>query len=240
MNEEIIFINSIEDIHRCGVYMIFHCSKPHVFYVGSTGVFNDRIGKIGFARRFHCHIYDLRKGKHHSSFLQNIVNKYGINGLKMVILEVTAPAEAVKREQYYLDIMHPKLNTNKVSTSPLGVKRSDELKQRWSIQRKGRKVSMETKMAISNTLKGRIPKNLSLLHSKENREKAGLKLKGRKKPSSFVQAVSIPVKQLYNGNVISEFQSMAEAGRKTGISVTGINLCALGIRNTAGGYQWKN
>lgn len=47
-----------------------------------------------------------------------------------------------------------------------------------------------------------------------------------------------PVKQIKNGEVISQYASAREAERKTGISNKSINSVLRGRRRTAGGYIW--
>lgn len=45
--------------------------------------------------------------------------------------------------------------------------------------------------------------------------------------------------QIKNGEIIAQFNGTNEAGRKTNINQSNISACCRGIRNTAGGYQWK-
>jgi hypothetical protein len=52
--------------------------------------------------------------------------------------------------------------------------------------------------------------------------------------------LSIPVVKLsLDGNVISEYPSIIQAGREHHISHSGIGECCRGQRNTLGGYKWK-
>ena len=51
---------------------------------------------------------------------------------------------------------------------------------------------------------------------------------------------SLPViQQDGDGNHIATFQSIAEAGQKTGVCESNISRCAKGERSTAGGYKWR-
>lgn len=52
-------------------------------------------------------------------------------------------------------------------------------------------------------------------------------------------AKSIPVQQLYEGEVIAEFPSINEAVRQTGISEKGIGRCCMGKQETSGGFKWR-
>lgn len=47
------------------------------------------------------------------------------------------------------------------------------------------------------------------------------------------------VLQIQDGKIIAEFYGTQEAERKTNIKSSNIRKCCKGIRNTAGGYQWK-
>ena len=57
--------------------------------------------------------------------------------------------------------------------------------------------------------------------------------------SGAIHPNSKNVLQIKNGNVISEFGSMREAERATGIFQANISKCCLGKRHVAGGYQWR-
>lgn len=48
-----------------------------------------------------------------------------------------------------------------------------------------------------------------------------------------------PVQQTKNGNVIGEYESAADAHRKTGICRQNISKCCSGTLKTAGGYCWR-
>jgi hypothetical protein len=50
----------------------------------------------------------------------------------------------------------------------------------------------------------------------------------------------IRIEQLdMNGNVINVFESMAIAAKSTGVCMSGISLCASGVRKQAGGFKWR-
>lgn len=74
-----------EDIYKHGIYIIYHKSKPGVYYVGST---RSMYKKKGFINRWRRHLSDLNVGKHVSKYLQRVVNKYGLGGLFFEIIEI--------------------------------------------------------------------------------------------------------------------------------------------------------
>jgi hypothetical protein len=49
----------------------------------------------------------------------------------------------------------------------------------------------------------------------------------------------VVVQSLLDGTVVSQFLSVAEASRKTGVSKTCISRCCRGERENSGGFMWK-
>lgn len=77
-----------------GIYKIttLHNNK---IYIGSS---NDVL------KRFKTHISRLNRNVHHSSYLQNTFNKYGITNLNFEIIEILDNSSIqVQREQYWMD-----------------------------------------------------------------------------------------------------------------------------------------
>lgn len=108
-----------------GVYFIF-CRVNGLLYLGSTKSPRKRFGE---------HFNSLKKNKHHSRHLQNTYNKYGINAFSWAIIENTTPDRLLSLEQEYLDIFKPfdrkyGFNTCSEAKSPLGIKHTDQTKQR--------------------------------------------------------------------------------------------------------------
>lgn len=87
---------SKEDLSKTGVYKITLNNKN---YVGSTS-------KLTFYNRWMIHLKDLKRNKHHSSYLQNAVNKYSIDKLKFEIIEFVEPTKCIEREQYWIDTLN--------------------------------------------------------------------------------------------------------------------------------------
>jgi group I intron endonuclease len=111
-----------------GVYKIELAGRV---YVGSSS--------RSIETRWSQHLYDLRKGGHHSQFLQNAFNKYGEDALQFFILEaIVRPELAIAAEQRWLDELHPEYNTCLVAGSNLGVKHSPEARARMSAAKAGR------------------------------------------------------------------------------------------------------
>lgn len=224
-----------------GTYKITHIEKPELFYIGSATKIGDRIHKRGFYSRWSCHLSDLRKNIHHSPYLQNIVNKYGLNGLRFEILKIClTKEECIDHEQYLLDTLNPPLNTLKVAYSSLGFKHTEENKKAMSEKMKGKKrgpMSEEHKAKMREIGKLR---DLSYLRTSEIRAKVSEKAKGR--PITCIDYEKLRVK-VYQftilGIFIKSYDSMTIASRETNIDRGSINNCALGKRKSCGGFMWS-
>ena len=127
----------LNQLTSLGVYKIYHVAKADVFYIGSASANRDvKACQRGFYRRFLEHLHYLEHNKHSSKYLQNVVNKYGIEGLRFEIIGVvdsTDRTHILEREQYYLDLLKPGYNSSKVAKCPTVVyteERKDAARQR--------------------------------------------------------------------------------------------------------------
>lgn len=127
----------LNQLTSLGVYKIYHVAKADVFYIGSaSGTQGKKACQLGFYNRFRQHLRTLEKNKHSSKYLQNVVNKYGIEGLRFEIIEVIDSTDRVyilEREQYYLDLLNPGYNSSKLArcpTIPYTEERKESARQR--------------------------------------------------------------------------------------------------------------
>jgi group I intron endonuclease len=151
---------------KCGVYKIQSICNPERVYIGSS---------IDIVDRWSRHRCDLFKKIHHSRKLQRHYNKYGVDDLTYMILELCTKENIVVREQHYLDTIIHYFNALHVARSCLGIKRSEVTKQKIREKRKFQtntnkgmhwKLSEETK----EKMKKRIPWNKGKSLSIEHRE----------------------------------------------------------------------
>lgn len=162
---------------KLGIYKIISTIKPDRFYIGSSNNLDRRIKK---------HLYELKIQKHHSSKMQRHVNKYGIDDLKIEIIEYCELEKLIDREQFYLDTLKPYFNTSTISVGCGGWKMTDEHKAILSKVHKGRIKSEEERRKISEGNKGHITseetkiKLRQLKHSEETKKKISIAHKGRK------------------------------------------------------------
>lgn len=116
---------------KSAIYQIV-CNTNNKVYIGSS---------VNPLERFRKHKEALKRGKHHSIYLQKMFNKYGIDSLEFSILEHCEPEYLLDVEQDYINyIDHSVLiNIAKIDiTRPfLGKKLSDDLKAEMSKNMKG-------------------------------------------------------------------------------------------------------
>jgi len=114
---------------KIGIYTIINIVNGR-FYIGSACSFN---------RRWAAHKHLLCKGTHHSLYLQNAWNKYGEESFYFGILEpVEDKEDLIAREQYWMDLLGPQYNICPTAGSLLGVKHTEEFKQKVSEALKGK------------------------------------------------------------------------------------------------------
>jgi hypothetical protein len=130
----------LNQLTSLGVYKIYHVAKADVFYIGSaSGTMGKKACQLGFYNRFRQHLHHLEHNKHASKYLQNVVNKYGIEGLRFEIIEVVDSTDRtyiLEREQYYLDLLNPGYNSSTLARCPT-VPYTEERKEAVRQKRKG-------------------------------------------------------------------------------------------------------
>ena len=104
-----------------GVYIIVHIPSGRR-YVGSAA--------RSFKHRWNGHKTDLKRGVHHSKWMQRIYNKYGADVFRFEIALVCRPEDCLLYEQQVIDLYKPEFNTSPTAGSALGVKASHQRKSR--------------------------------------------------------------------------------------------------------------
>lgn len=134
-----------------GIYEIKNKKNGHR-YIGSS---------VSIKDRWNTHISNLRRNKHTSKHLQNAFNKYGEDAFEFSVLETCDVHVLAIREQNCIDTMRPEYNIRSITVSNLGIKHTNEAKQKMSDSHKGkntwmkgRKFSDETRQKMSDVLKG--------------------------------------------------------------------------------------
>lgn len=183
----------------CGIYLIRNVANDH-FYVGSSRNIEWRVG---------VHSRGLDSNHHHSRYLQNAYNKYGLDNFEYEILTVCDIDSLLSREQEFIDKLHPQYNVSPFASCPPGNKGKklseehkrkislslignkyfaghkfpEEAKRKLSKAMKGRKLSEEHKKKLSDARKRR-PSSPNKGHkmSEESKSKMSMSHKGCKNP----------------------------------------------------------
>jgi group I intron endonuclease len=133
----------VED--RPGIYEIFNTANGKR-YVGQTD---------NFERRRKLHFRQLARGEHHSILLQRAWDKYGEAAFRFLPILTCAKSMLTFYEQQLLDKTKAEYNVCKIAGATIGYKHTPETKALYSLQRKGRLLSVEHRSAISNGGRGR-------------------------------------------------------------------------------------
>ena len=163
-----------------GVYRITNL-KNGKSYVGSSVDVNYRMSR---------HRHELRKGIHINKHLQAAWNKYGRSCFEFQLLLNCEPDELLIHEQQQMtkyQAVEYGYNICEVAGNCLGVKRSDEMKEKMKGNTRGRgrigcTHSEETKLKMSLAKIGKPGGMKDKTHSKETRERMAAAKRG--KPSN--------------------------------------------------------
>lgn len=129
-----------------GIYAIAHRSTGKL-YVGRS---------VNIRKRWKTHIKRLHERSHHSPYLQNSWNRYGAGAFIFLVLEPLGDATAQDyndREQFWMNLLLPEYNVLQFAGSLKGRIVSLQTKQRMSQAQKGRTISPEHRLKISESLK---------------------------------------------------------------------------------------
>jgi group I intron endonuclease len=97
------------------------------FYIGSTN---------NLIKRYYTHINHIRTNKNTCVKLIRAVNKHGEDNFKFEIVCECPADKILETEQEYIDILQPHYNIAKIAGSNIGIKRTEEVKQKKSVSQK--------------------------------------------------------------------------------------------------------
>lgn len=236
---------------KTGVYSIIHESKPNIYYVGSASIKSpDKIITKGFYLRWRLHLYNLKLGIHHSKRLQRVCSKYGTEGLRFSIIElIDNLPETLIRETFWiskLEAYTEGYNGRPDSLSSIGCKHlTSKGKRVTQYSRNGkfirsyksaRRASIVTKVSykkISLCCKGNVPSAGGFVWRFFKDEYDTHRI-------SNVDASTKKVTSYTGRNkVVNSYNSITEASKDTGITLSNISMCCSGKRKFAGGLRWE-
>lgn len=225
------------------------------FYIGQT--------RNTLARRFTDHKCEARRGDV-NMVLYNAMRKYGPDMFTMEdveVIEAENKKELVEllneRERYHIAQLKPPYNTAPGGLGHTGVAWTEERRIRFreimSGERNpnfGKPRSDETKLKLSEALKGRIiPDEVrqktsqtmkGVSKSEETRMRMSEARTGWSMPKGGDSKKAIPIDQYdKDGNFIKTFGSLADAAAELGCQRSGICFCLKGRTKSSAGFIWK-
>jgi len=103
------------------IYVV-KCLANNKAYVGSTKALR---------KRFETHCTRLRGDRSHSPVLQASWNKYGEQNFSFKVLEVHEDtSKLLEREQFWMNVIHPELNSKPFAANSSGMKMPESAKQK--------------------------------------------------------------------------------------------------------------
>jgi len=189
------------------------------------------------------------KGYKHNAHFTSAIQKYGWNNIKHEILFTDLTKEEAEQKEIELIALYHSndrmygYNQSSGGESHEGCFHTDETKKKLSEMQKGKKLSEEHKMNISNAEKGRTPywcigKHLSDAHKQKISKALKGKAKGKYVGGKSVRSKAVDMLDV-NDNYIKTFNATTEAQAETGVNYASIVKCCRGQRKSAGGYHWK-
>jgi group I intron endonuclease len=255
-------LSLLDNLTKLGIYKIIHVNKSDLFYIGSaSGTFNGKKCQKGFYRRFLEHLRALENKKHDSKYLQNVVNKYGIEGIRFEILEIVDTDNRkiiLEREQHYLDLLNPVYNSSKTARCPT-VPYTPERKKAASVRMKGKKLSENVYNNIKVPIyqfdkQGRFLKKYESIQEASDitfidRASISNSASGKRKSAggylwSFTNSILITHKPLIyqyslDDCLINTFTTLEEVKKELCINTsTAIKNCFTGKQKKAYGFKW--
>ncbi len=148
-------IESMRGKQIVGVYRIILADTR--CYVGST----DNIWE-----RWNIHYRLLKRGVHHSQYLQNAWDKYGEDAFHIELIQSCEPEYLTQVEQFWMDILRSVFNVYPFARRTAGSTHSEETRQKLRDLRLGTTMAPETCAKISAAMKGR--EQVGGFHGKEH------------------------------------------------------------------------
>jgi len=131
----------------CGIYKITNLINWKMLIGQSINIY----------KRWACYRSQLKKGVYENPHLQRAWNQYGEGNFKFEIIFLCSPQDLNNEEVRFIELYKSndsKIGYNLQSGGKNFVRFSEEVKKRMSRAQKGKRLSLEHKLAISQTLMG--------------------------------------------------------------------------------------
>lgn len=206
---------------------------------------------IGITCRKPEYRWNNGKAYKRSTMFYRAIQKYGWDNIKHEILfEGLTKEEACAKEQELIKSYHSMDSRygynltsggemcevsdetrRKMSEQRKGVPKSESHRKHISEGQRGKVIPLESRLKMSESHKTRVGWH----HSEETKRKIAEANRGKPKPYATKKVSQYTI----DGELISEYPSIAEASRSVGVYSSGISACLKGINRTCGGYVWK-
>ena len=190
-------------IKLTGIYCIVNTYNDKC-YVGSA---------VNIRKRWEFHKWQLKFNKHNNKHLQNAWTKYKQSTFIFTVIEITDLENLIEREQYWIDTLNPEYNICPTAGSPLGREVTIETRLKISISQKGKIIPNEQKAKMSKA-------KLGVSLSNEHRLKLSLANKGKNKGRKFTHEHKEKLSKAHLGKKLSSEQKIkiGLASSKRGVS----------------------
>ena len=213
-----------------GIYRIINKTNKHM-YLGSS---------IHIERRFSVHKQKLKSNTHHSKYLQNAVNKYGLENFDFEIMFIRDPDQLFDFETFLIKEYTPEYNMTFDALAPMRFKKHTiETKEKFKckVYKKGKDHPFFGRKLPTETLEKMSKAHLGSHRSDETKQKMS---DTAKKVNSISRIDWSLLRKVIIDNYGNTYISLTDASKKTGCSIQSIcdNLKgrSFGTRN---GYQFK-
>lgn len=206
------------------------CKSTNKKYVGSA---------LNHIKRKREHFYNLKNNKHCNKKLQNAFNKYGENCFEFNIIEIVDNENMlIEREQWYINKLNPIYNICRVAGSSLGLKRSNETKNKIRLANLGTK-HPEWRNDIKSKSQGG---DNHWTKKKKFSNGARNKMSNTKKEmykDGYVSPVTKRIKQLnLDGSFIREWESATQVQKELGFNRKAIVQCLIKKSKKSNNFLW--
>lgn len=185
-----------------------------VYLIRFGGFFRYYGGTADLYRRALEHRGNLRRGSHRCPVMQRYWNEHGADSFTFEVVELIFPAKEAEGKHLLKNVGTPGcVNFHVNPRSPLGVKRSQETRQRMAIAASQRKHSDATKAKLSIIARLRPP------HTAERRAAVSVRSSGENNANAKLTAADIvEIRKLYAGG-----WTQVQLAAKYKIAQTGIS-----------------
>lgn len=189
---------------KSGIYCIENIVNGKK-YVGSS---------INVYKRRNRHFSELKNLKHKNVKLQRSYNKHGKENFNFYVLELVENKNLlIEKEQFFIDKVKPEYNINLIANSSLGVKRSEETKEKIRQANLGLK-HPDWRNKLKSEAQGG---NNHWAKNKKFSDETKLKMSESQKKlceNGYVSPISKEVIELNTNNeIINEWSSASKAGK---------------------------